>query len=374
MDISVVQRVIQALELVYAPDTPVNERKAAESACQQLKDDAQASAYGVYLATQSNEFPPMVRHFGLQLIEHAIKYRFSTGKTASKGKMSADDLLQLRTQIWELVFASWTDTQDPQYIREKLVSLVVMLIIRLWPCAQWADLSAQLMQLYTQSDVRRELVLRIWQTLGEELLVYDRDTIAAVRKHELTNGIIGALLPQSAVAMLYPNGYRLTSDKAAESSGGKQATLIVLEPGNEDGWILRWAQHAGELAQQQQNEPMLLLLVNTITTYLEWMPIKAVVATDLVPRLAALLSVRSDQVRQQVATALEIISRRIGQAGDERDAILLQFVELNDGAALSAIAHAYATTLSAQVDEHWDDASDALKFACSLAQICANLA
>ncbi|KAJ2550138.1 karyopherin [Coemansia sp. RSA 1878] len=119
---------------------------------------------------------------------------------------------------------------------------------------------------------------------------------------------------------------------------------------------------------------MLLLLVNTITTYLEWMPIKAVVATDLVPRLAALLSVRSDQVRQQVATALEIISRRIGQAGDERDAILLQFVELNDGAALSAIAHAYATTLSAQVDEHWDDASDALKFACSLAQICANLA
>ncbi|KAJ2357576.1 karyopherin, partial [Coemansia sp. RSA 2618] len=381
MDSLVVQRIIQALELVYAPDTPVDERKAAEGVCQQLKDDAQAPAYGIYLATRSSGFPPMVRHFGLQLIEHAAKHRFSTGKAVGKGKMTTDEFLHLRTQMWELLFASAEEPRDPQYIREKLVALMVMLIIRLWPSAQWADLSAQLMHLYTRSDAHRELALRIWQTLGEELLVYDRDAIATVRKNDLTNGIVGALLPRSAVAVLYPNGYRLTTDSAAdEQGGGKRATLILLEPGNEDGWILRWAQHAAELSQahngelSDEHESTLTLLIDTIATYLDWMPIKAMVATDLVPRLAALLCVRSDQVRLHSAAALEAISRRIGQMPDERDAVLLQFVELNDGAALSAVAHAYAATLPAQADEHWTDAADALVFARSLAQTCANLA
>ncbi|KAJ1841399.1 karyopherin, partial [Coemansia sp. RSA 2708] len=150
-------------------------------------------------------------------------------------------------------------------------------------------------------------------------------------------------------------------------------------PGNEDGWILRWMQHAGEVAQQQsgglsdEHEAQIVQLLETTATFLDWMPIKAVVATELVPRLAALLGVRSARVRQHAAAALEIVSRRNVPAGEERDAILLQFVEAGDGAALGAIAQAYATTLAPQLDAHWDDAGDALACARALAQISANL-
>ncbi|KAJ1744327.1 karyopherin [Coemansia sp. RSA 1821] len=385
MDNSVVQRAVQALELVYAPDTPAEDRKAAETVCQQLKDDAQAPTYGIYLATNSNGFAPQVRHFGLQLLEHAIKHRFSAGK--SRGKMTVEELCQIRAQIWELVFASCAGdgTREPQYIREKLVTIMTMVIIRLWPSMQWTDLSAQLMHLYMQSIAHREMALRIWQTLGEEMLVYDRDAMATVRKHELTNGLVGALLPKSAVMELYPNGYRMTTDSSPSTDGngaksGKRATLILLEPGNEEGWIMRWAQHTIEVAQQtgelsDQQELLLTSLVDTIATFLDWMPIKAIVATSLVARLSQLLNgVRSDLVRQHAAAALEIISRRNSLAGDERDAILQQFIEAHNGEALAAVASAYATTLPAQIDEQWSDAADALAFARTLSQMCANLA
>ncbi|KAJ2851995.1 karyopherin [Coemansia brasiliensis] len=385
MDNSLVQRAVQALELVYAPDTSVEDRKAAETVCQQLKDDVQAPTYGIYLATNSNGFAPQVRHFGLQLLEHAIKRRFSASK--SRGKMTIEELCQLRAQVWELIFASCAadGTREPQYIREKLVTIMTMIIIRLWPSMQWTDLSAQLMHLYLHSIAHREIALRIWQTLGEEMLVYDRDAMATVRKHELTNGLVGALLPKSVVMELYPNGYRLTTDSGSSVEGNgakdsKRATLILLEPGNEEGWVMRWAQHAIEATQQSgelsdQQELLLTSLIDTIATFLDWMPIKAIIATNLVVQLSQLLNgVRSDLVRQRAAAALEIISRRNSLAGDERDAILQQFIEIHNGEALVAVAHAYATTLPAQVDEQWSDTTDALTFARSLAQICANLA
>ncbi|KAJ1725967.1 karyopherin, partial [Coemansia biformis] len=76
---------------------------------------------------------------------------------------------------------------------------------------------------------------------------------------------------------------------------------------------------------------------------------------------------------QRVAAALEIVSRRNASAGDDRDAVLLQFVESDSGSAIAAVAHAYASTLHPAVDAEWDDATDALNAAQNLSQICANL-
>ncbi|KAJ1944293.1 karyopherin, partial [Kickxella alabastrina] len=387
MDNAVTQRVLQALELVYGADTPIDQRRAAEVVCQQLKDDGEAPAYGLHLCTPANGYNATARHFGLQLLEHSIKQRWTGGKSKAKSqtqtKLTLDDGLQLRDRLWDLIaLGCQANTMEPQYIREKQVTVMVMLIIRIWPSMHWTDLSAQLMHLYNMSEAHREMSLRIWRTLGEEMFVYDRDATATVRKHDLTNGIVGALLPTAVVAEMYPNGYRLTTDlpdpKApGASASGKRAVAIMVEPGNDDGWLLRWIQHACEVAQQfgqqQSAEAQLVSLIDTVSTFMEWVPIKALAATQLVPRLAVLLHTSSDQVRLRVTNALEILSRRSSGVIDERDIVLHQFAQVEAGSALAAMAHAYASTLAPAVDDAWADAGEALATAKALALASSNL-
>ncbi|KAJ1822600.1 karyopherin [Coemansia sp. RSA 2599] len=359
MDTTVIQRVLQALDLVYNADTPAGQRRQAEEFCQQLRNDASASAYGVHLATAANGYPPTTRHFGLQLIEHSL---------ANRKQQEAE---ALRQPLWELL---WQSMQEPAYIREKLVAIVVMLVIRLWPSTEWADLSQQLMQMYGASAAHRETVLRIWQTLGEEMFVYDRDAMATVRKHDLTNGIVGALLPRPVVAQLYPGGYRLATDTDSDATRGprKKATAIPVEAGNEDGWLYRWSQHAIELAAayDESSEPLLLSLIATISTFMDWIPIKALVATGMAGQLAQLLLAPSDQVRIQAAAALETISRRNSGTGDERDLILVQFAQDQQAAVLRLLMQCYAATLD---ESSWADGEAALTAAKTVSSAVSNL-
>ncbi|KAI8323568.1 ARM repeat-containing protein [Martensiomyces pterosporus] len=363
MDNSAIQRVAQALDLIYGTDTPFEQRKEAERVCEQLKEERDAPMYGIHLASAQSGLSPMARHYGLQLIEHALRHRWS-GSAHSLGsgkKLTMDDGAQLRERLWELIINSCqAGSGEPQYIREKLVSVMVMLIIRMWPSRRWTDLSTQLMQLYGMSSSHQE---------------------------ELTNGIVGALLPKSVVSELYPNGYRMTTDmgpitQVSTGKGSKKAMVILLEPGNEDGWLLRWAMHASEVAQRMvaqgsqasdQDEALLVMLLNTISTFMDWAPVKALVVIQIVQRVANVLRVPSDLVRQHAASCLEIISRRNSAVGEDRDIILLQFAQENSGAVVAAMMQAYATTLPSAVDDMWQDSADALAVAKSLAQVCVSL-
>ncbi|KAJ2693916.1 karyopherin [Coemansia sp. IMI 209128] len=357
MDPAVIERVIHALDLVYGSDTPVEQRREAETLCEQLRNDPQAPAYGFQLTNATNT--SMVRHFGLQVLEHAIQHRSS----------DTLDMHSLRDKVLDLLV---NFGEEKAYIREKLVSILVMLVVRAWPSAEWANLSEQLMRLYSMSPVGREMALGVWRTLGEELFVYDRDPVATIRKSQLTSGIVGALLPKSVVVELYPSGYRLSSDPiVAVGKKAKAASLVVLEPGNEDGWLLRWVQYAGQLAGAGElddtQETQLVAVIDTIAVYLDWIPIRALASTRVIPLLASALLVRSDVVRRRASEALETVSRRNTAGGEDRDAVLLLMTQAD---ALGPLAQAYAAT---RAPAAWDDSGEALVVARTLATACANL-
>lgn len=364
----VVQQVVHALDLIYGTNTPPEQRRDAEELCQRLKTDDSILAYGIYLADTDNQYPPMVSHFGLQLIEHAIRHRWNQ-------KVTQDHAQQLQDRLWTKITQVDSHGGEPLYIREKLVTLMVMLVIRMWPQpSQWDNLSGQLLSLYMSQSW--EMALRIWQTLGEEMFVYDRDAVALVRKQALTNGIIGALLPKQVVTELYPTGYRLTTDPVIASTkkdNKKSASTILLEPGNEDGWLLRLAQHAGALGNNSDiPESQIVAIVDTISVFLDWAPIKALVAIELAPRLSYLLLVKSDLLRKHVVNTLLGLSRRNSGTVGERDAMLLEFIS-NKKVSFNNLAQAYYTTLPANVEKEWEDPLEALEFAKALAQIIANL-
>ncbi|KAJ2741909.1 hypothetical protein GGI20_004858 [Coemansia sp. BCRC 34301] len=358
MDPSVVNRVVQALDLVYASDTPADQRREAEELCTHLRNDASAPAYGFHLADAAQGYSSMVRHFGLQLIEHAIKRQPDT-----------QACLAMRDPVFSLILQHPGLPMDAAYLREKLAALLVLLAVRAWPSAEWTDLSAQLMRLYGGESVEaRDLALGVWRSLGEALFVHDRDPVATLRKPQLTNGVVGALLPKSVVAELYPSGFRMSSDQ--QSAAGKKA-VVVLEPGNEEGWLLRWARYVGDMAREggEAREAQMVSAIDTIAVFLEWVPIRALAPTQLVACLASALLVRSDVVRRRASEALETISRRHVAQGEDRDTVL----NLMAGEeSLRAIGQAYAATLPS-ADSSWDDSSEALVAARTLSQLAANL-
>ncbi|KAJ2808997.1 karyopherin [Coemansia guatemalensis] len=377
MDREVLQRAVQALELVYNSNTPADERKAAESFCEQLKREERAADYGHYLATRANGYAAEVRHFGVQLIEETLRQRWTAGKggkgskkkAAGVAKLTAEESFRVRDMIWELLVTGGAD--EAAFVREKEIAVMVMAIVRLWPSEEWTNLSAQLQHLSANGG--SEVVQGVWQRLGEEVFVYERDAAAQVRKHELTNGLVGALLPRQVVRELYPNGVRLSSAAAQAENGekAKKAGLIVEEAGFEEGWVQWWLQEAQALAGSDDGAERLLQVTQTVAAYVDWMPLRAMAAVGLVPRVAGLLQARSNAVRQQAAEVLERIAQR--GAGSEDDAVLQQFAEHRGGEALAAIAQAYGSTVGGRADAEWDDADDALEAARTLAHMCARL-
>ena len=75
MDV-VARQLASAVELTMDPSAPQNQRFEAYTACEQFKEKSPLCIQcGLYLA-QRAEFSHFVRHFGLQLMEHCVKYRW----------------------------------------------------------------------------------------------------------------------------------------------------------------------------------------------------------------------------------------------------------------------------------------------------------
>ncbi|KAJ1951507.1 karyopherin [Linderina macrospora] len=288
--------------------------------------------------------------------------------------------------------------QDPAYIKEKLVTVFVLLAVRMWPSSVWGDFNSQMMYLYRLSAKHQELALKIWQTLGEEVFEYESDLSVGVHKGDLLIGLAGSLLPKATSTELYPHGYRVAVDNGAPASfnktkAGKKAREIPYEPGNEDGWLLRWAMYAGEIAQRMEHQgsggnsqtdqdhgdlgELLGSVVDTIAVFMDWVPVRALVTTQMIPCIAGLLRVRSsDSVRQRAVKCLEKISRRNVPSGEYRDTILLEFASATSntgGPVVATMAQAYLSTVKPQADSQWGDTAEALAAARTIAQTAMNL-
>lgn len=69
-------QLVEAVEVIMNPYVEHDKRLAAYDACERFKETSPYCAQcGLYLARREN--PHIVRHFGLQLMEHCVKYRWN---------------------------------------------------------------------------------------------------------------------------------------------------------------------------------------------------------------------------------------------------------------------------------------------------------
>ncbi|CAB3377710.1 Hypothetical predicted protein [Cloeon dipterum] len=166
MDPSAVHQVcaqlVGAVEVSLDPNASVSKRREAYEACEQFKENSPICAQcGQVLAQLPN--PAIIRHFGLQLMEHCIRHRWNV--------LSIEDKLFIKESSMELLRGGTLSMFDEQsHIKDAIARLIVEMVKREWP-QQWPSFLEEMDALCKRGPTQAELALLIFRRLAEDVAV-----------------------------------------------------------------------------------------------------------------------------------------------------------------------------------------------------------
>ncbi|KAM5372907.1 hypothetical protein ACJZ2D_007244 [Fusarium nematophilum] len=193
-DSEVLTKIHQALEVVHSPFSTNDARRQAQSFLEEVKDIAEAPMQGYNLASDKSQ-SPVVRHYALSLLEHAIRYRWS-----SYNEEQADAVRR-----WVQTLGQAVSREDPSYLRNKIAQLWVEVAKRCWG-AEWMDMDSMLYQLWEipDSSVHKELVMFVLENLSDEVFTGD-DSVVAMREGVLSKACVEIFTPTAVLIEAFPN-------------------------------------------------------------------------------------------------------------------------------------------------------------------------
>ncbi|KAK7414143.1 karyopherin [Neonectria punicea] len=193
-DSEALAKIHQALEVVHSPFSTNDARRQAQSFLEEVKDIAEAPMQGYSLASDKAQ-SPVVRHYALSLLEHAIRYRWSA--------YSLEQADAVRR--WVLELGQTVSRDDPSYLRNKTAQLWVEVAKRSWG-AEWMDMDSMLYQLWQIPDsaVHKELVMFVLENLSDEVFTGD-DSVVAMREGVLSKACVEIFTPTSVLIEAFPN-------------------------------------------------------------------------------------------------------------------------------------------------------------------------
>jgi len=186
-DMVEIQHVQDALTASYNPQASNDDRQTSLKYLTDLKSRPEAPKYGFTIASDLGQ-QPFARHFGLSLLETAIRYRWN--------EHDADEATTLRQ--WVIQLAQDIRPQDPPYFRNKVASLWAEVAKREW-AASWMNMDELLVALWEVPDgdklmVNRMLVLHILETLSVDICIRE-ETVAMLRQEELGRSLNEIMIP-----------------------------------------------------------------------------------------------------------------------------------------------------------------------------------
>lgn len=213
-DEEVLSQIRQALEVVHSPYAANDARRQAQDFLEKVKTTPQAPLHGRTLASDKSQ-PYIARHYGLSLLEHAIRYQW-----AAYDDSQAETLLS-----WVLELSQAVSKDDPGYLRNKTAQLWVELAKRCWG-SRWMQMDPMLVQLWEIPDsaAHKEFVLFVLETLSDEIFTGD-DPVVADREGVLSRACVEIFTPTQVLLEAFPN---------------RQATPELRH--GEEGWLKRITQ------------------------------------------------------------------------------------------------------------------------------------
>ncbi|EDV99983.1 GH12609 [Drosophila grimshawi] len=152
----------KAVDLIMHPQTVQQARLEAYMACERFKEESPLCAQvGLYLAS-SAQFNQQVRHFGLQLIEYTIKFKWNCITHEEKVYIKDNAIKMLNVGVGP------AEDRSLLHLKDALSRIIVEMIKREWP-QQWSDLLPELSQACSNGEAQTELVLLVFLRLVEDV-------------------------------------------------------------------------------------------------------------------------------------------------------------------------------------------------------------
>jgi len=300
-------KLAEAVHLMMDPKTPQTKRLEAYQACEDFKENSDlCSACGARMTVL--EQPDIIKHFGLQLMEHCVKYRWY--------KMSVEEKLFIRQHIMQMMASGTRDILSEQlHIKDVLSRVVVEMMKREWP-QHWPSLLTELDALCKQGAVQTELVLLTFLRLAEDVVAFQ--TVPTQRRRDMLSAVTSSL---SELFAFFLTTLHQHTQLYKEKGCSVEAAAVDVR--------------------------LCYAVLRTLTGYVDWVPMSHITASNsqLLQILCQLLS--QECLRLPAVECLLLITARKGKAEERKPLLVLLSRE-----AMETILHAALPASSAPLAEH----------------------
>lgn len=267
-------RIHEALELVHSPFSSNESRKEASAFLEEIKADIEAPYHGFTLAYNRSQ-QPVVRHYGLSLLEHAIKHKWQDySSTQTEGLRG-----------WILQLSEHIVQDDPLYLRNKIAQLWVEIAKRSWG-GEWKNMDELLVQLWDvpSSVVHKEFVLFVLATLSDEIFAGD-DATAALREVVLKRSCVEIFTPAIVLNTFFPSTLAVPAVRYGD-----------------EGWLVRVGQFLDEclnndVFNNEQYRMCAVKILGVFKTAMPWAIPKAIAAASCVKYMCRSLAASSVSIQ-----------------------------------------------------------------------------
>ncbi|OUM67127.1 hypothetical protein PIROE2DRAFT_5507 [Piromyces sp. E2] len=344
MDNSTLNKINNCLNIVLDFKSTNEQRKEAEKYLQLIKDDPKSPIYGYYLALRNNNQNNEARHFGINMIINAVSYKWNE-KTYTDNERN-----ELRRMALDLLKETGGILEEANYIKEKIVILIVEIAKRSWP-NEWTDFDAMLRSLYNKDRNTQQLVLLIYRNLAQEVYLDEICSIPELRKKQIASGLI-AVSSSAKVLLNRYDYFQQHPENVTKEQIAEMEIMVQMVRGDytNEGWLIRFVNTLENYKEQylinkmnnndielQQLEQLIVNLLDTLSAFIKWVIFESLDDINILPKLTSML-VQDFSYKIKKATlecAYVLVSRNFHINNEERNKLL--FNPLFDGDGLNNI-------------------------------------
>ncbi|XP_049888101.1 exportin-5 [Pectinophora gossypiella] len=312
----------RAVELTMNPTVSHEARSQAYNACESFKENSPWCAQAGLLLASGSQYSAVVKHFGLQLMENTVKYKWTQITQAEK--------IFIKENAMKLLYMGGWETG---HLNDALARVIVEMIKREWP-QQWPTLLSELSDACSRGHLHTQIVLHVFLRLVEDVA-----TLQTLEQHQRRKDIYQALT--SNMAEIFAFFMR----------------LIELH-------VQQFREHtaAGDYTAAASNGRVVQVVLVTLTGFVEWVSTSHVVTHNgrLLHILCLLLQDHSFHL-PAAECLLQIVNRK--GSTKERKPLMILFSE----EAITCIHRAALASINTVDEKHY-------LFLKKLSQVLAGLA
>ncbi|XP_066518389.1 exportin-5 [Hoplias malabaricus] len=168
------EQLVKAVTVMMDAETNQRYRLEALKFCEEFKEKCPFCVpCGLQLSDKSQ--PAVVRHFGLQILEHVIKFQWNN--------MPQQEKVNLKNCTMELLTSgTYPILEEESHIKDALSRIVVEMIKREWP-QHWPDMLKEMETLTSFGETQTELVMLILLRLAEDVITFQ--TLPTQRRRDI---------------------------------------------------------------------------------------------------------------------------------------------------------------------------------------------